>query len=59
MMEPSKTYENPSNYCLAYLMMLLCRRCRAALIFFFVLLCDLVVFFRAIKDDVDALVGVL
>jgi len=30
------------------------------LIFFFVLLlCDLVVFFRAIKDDVDALVGVL
>jgi len=57
MMEPSKTYENPSNYCLAYLMMLLCRWCRAALIFFFVL-CDLVVFFRAIKDDVDAL-GVL
>lgn len=54
MMEPSKTYENPSNYCLAYLMMLLCWWCRAALIFFFVLY-DLV-FFLAIKDDVDALV---
>ena len=52
-----KPTKSPSNYCLAYLMMLLCRWCRAALIFFFVL-CDLVVFFRAIKDDVDAL-GVL
>ena len=43
------------NYCLAtYLMMLLCWWCRAALMFFFVLY-DLV-FFLAIKDDVDALV---
>jgi hypothetical protein len=49
-----KPTKNPSNYCLAYLMMLLCWWCRAVLMFFFVLY-DLV-FFLAIKDDVDALV---